>query len=176
MFGIPARPRPSRFSPLLIVAAILCWLPVAWAGPTRGFASGSLDEILKSRAGRPFVMVLWSLDCPPCLQELDFLSTQLKAHPEMDLVLVSTDEPGVQVAVEAQLEKHRLAGRVESWIFADANAQKLRYEIDAGWYGELPRSYFYDAGHHRVALSGAVTERHLQTWRASKGTAPGHSP
>ena len=53
------------------------------------------------------------------------------------------------------LEKHHL-NDVENWVFADANSQKLRFEIDPSWYGELPRTYFFDSAHNRNGNSGLL--------------------
>ena len=133
---------------------------------TRAFLPGSLAELKKAHERQPFVLMMWSIDCPSCVRELDVLPALLKRHRGMRLVMVSTDEIGYRQRVEDMLAKHGLAD-VESWIFADANTRRLRYEIDATWYGELPRSYFYDASHDRVPLSGVITEEHIDTWRAA---------
>ena len=138
------------------------------AESTQSFSSGSLEQIVSSREAHPFIIIFWSLDCHSCLSELDFLSKQLNLHPEMDLVMVSTDAFDRQDAVEMMLAKHHLDTRIESWIFSKTSVQKLRYEIDPGWYGELPRSYFYDAEHQRKSLSGIVTEAHFMDWRSVK--------
>jgi len=157
-----------RLSMALCAAILLLSLPwMARAEAARGFTPGSLAQIEKARADGPFVLILWSLDCPPCLHELDFLAAYLDKHPQTDMVLVSTDDPSMQVQVDAMLTNRRLSRRVESWIFAEASAQKLRYQVDPNWYGEMPRSYFYDAAHHRVPLSGAVTEKHFDAWKSA---------
>src|SRR5690606_8359211 len=114
----------------IVLSFALLWPWAGEAGSTRAFAAGSLAEIVQARAGRPFVLVLWSLDCPPCLKELDVLAAEVEAHPDTDLVMVSTDDPSAKPEVEARLAEHRLAGQVESWIFAEDAAQSLRYGID----------------------------------------------
>lgn len=138
----------------------------AAAAGTKPFVAGSLEQIEKSYHGRPFLLIVWSLDCPSCLRELTVLAEQVKRHPEMPLVMVSTDDPSRTPDIAATLAKHGL-GRLDSWVFAEGNSQRLRYEIDKTWYGEMPRSYFYDAGHRRVPLSGAVTEQHINVWLAA---------
>ncbi|MBN2701560.1 MAG: hypothetical protein ACPW60_10050 [Methylohalobius sp. ZOD2] len=139
--------------------------------PIRRFSAESLEEIAAARSGRSFVLVFWSLDCPACVGEFDFLADYLKSHPDLDLVMVSTDEPRAQASVETMLAKHDLAGRVESWIFSEENPQKIRYAVDPNWYGELPRSYFYTSDHQRLSLSGIVTEKHFDAWRGLERTA-----
>jgi thiol-disulfide isomerase/thioredoxin len=148
-----------------VTLAILLVANLANAG-TRSFVPGSYEELKKAHEGKPFVLMVWSTDCLSCVRELDVLPTLLKRHPSMRLVMVSTDEIGNRARVETMLAKHGLAD-VESWIFADANTRRLRYEIDSSWYGELPRSYFYDASHDRVPLSGVITEEHVDSWLAA---------
>ncbi len=81
----------------------------------------------------------------------------------MDLVFVATDDTARAEEAQRVLSRHGLGDR-ESWIFADTNRQRLRYEIDPRWYGELPRSYFYDHNHRRVPLSGKLQQQHLERW------------
>jgi len=110
-------------------------------------------------------MVLWSLDCPPCRAELALLGEIYQENPRLRLVLISTDDSSQAQAAQGILHKNGLS-KVESWIFGEPNAQRLRYEIDAAWYGELPRSYFYAANHTRVSVSGALKPQQLETWLA----------
>lgn len=144
------------------------WLPVVAMGAAVAgadpipFESGSMQKILDSRAGKPFLLVMWSLECPPCRKEMDLLAEMRRQHQALDIVLVSTDSPEVADRVASAVEQHGL-GEAESWLFAGP-AQRLRYEIDPGWYGEMPRSYFYDADHARAAVSGALEESQIQTW------------
>lgn len=132
----------------------------------RAYRSGGLAQITQARQGKPFVMLLWSLECSVCMKELDFLAKMLREHPGMDMVMISTDEASTGGEASSVLEVHGL-GKAESWIFAEDDAQRLRYEIDPSWYGELPRAYFYDAAHQRVAVSGAVDKAHFDAWLAA---------
>ncbi|QXP82625.1 hypothetical protein [Methylococcus sp. Mc7] len=132
---------------------------------TRQFVSGSLAEIEKAQRGRPFLLIVWSLDCTACLRELDMLTAEAKRHPEMALIMVSTDELSRQPDVERMLARHGL-DPMQSWIFAEDDAQRLRHEIDRAWYGEMPRAYFYDHRHQRVSRSGALTAEYIDAWLA----------
>ena len=49
-------------------------------------------------------------------------------------------------------------------MFADSFAERLRFSIDPNWYGELPRSYFFDESHEFKAHSGIVSEALLAEW------------
>lgn len=139
------------------------WIGVAVAGSAPiPFKSSSLQRILDSRAGEPFVLVLWSLRCVPCHQEMELLANMRRQHPELDVVFVSTDGLERAEEVAAAIAQHGLED-AQSWIFAGP-VQRLRYEIDPAWYGVLPRSYFYDANHERVAVSGGVEEAQILAW------------
>jgi hypothetical protein len=100
------------------------------------------------------------------MKDLDALAASVKKYPKLDLVMVSTDDAEFAGEVSDMLAKHKLK-QVESWIFSDSNAQRLRYEVDPSWYGELPRSYFYDASHNRLPVSGAITTEHIDAWVAA---------
>jgi len=153
----------ARFG-LGLAALLLCH--TALADGLRPFKPTSLAEITAARSGKPFVLLLWSLDCPSCIKEMAGLAAILAKQPDLNWVLVSTDEESYAQEAEAMLRKHGLQG-VESWIFADANAQRLRYAIDPAWFGELPRSYFYDASHQRLPHSGVLRSEQIEAWRAA---------
>ncbi|HEX7026121.1 MAG TPA: TlpA disulfide reductase family protein [Gammaproteobacteria bacterium] len=127
------------------------------------FTADSLQMIEKSRKGQPFFIVLWALDCPPCRKELALLGQFHRRDESLPLVLISTDDANQSREVMAVLEKYALAG-VDNWIFADSYMERLRYVIDPHWYGELPRSYFYDRDHTRKAFSGILKEQELKDW------------
>ncbi len=151
----------------LRVAALLLSATLGWgseaATPLQAFTPDSLQRIQQRHQGRPFLLIVWSLDCTSCVRELNTLADQVKRHPNLPLIMVSTDDPSRHPAVQAMLAKHGL-DRLETWIFEEGNAQRLRYAIDKTWYGEMPRSYFYDARHQRVPLSGVLTADHINAW------------
>ncbi|MGX2039262.1 TlpA family protein disulfide reductase [Methylocaldum sp. MU1018] len=151
---------------LLCLILTLFSAPLLAGNQTQPFRAGSLDDILKTRQGKPFILMFWSLDCASCLKDMAALAASMKKHPKLDLVMVSTDEAEFAGEVSELLAKHELK-QVESWIFGEPDAQRLRYEVDPSWYGELPRSYFYDAGHNRLPVSGAITAEHIDAWVAA---------
>ncbi|MDT8428301.1 MAG: hypothetical protein RQ757_06005 [Pseudomonadales bacterium] len=124
------------------------------------FTAETFAAIKNKHAGKPFFVSLWSIDCPPCRIELDMLGNMLASHPDLPLVLISTDPISERQAAADILEEAGLAGH-PSWIFADEFTQKLRYSIDPQWFGELPRSYYYDAAHNNTAHSGIMTREML---------------
>jgi len=150
---------------LFFLLAILIGHVSAESG-LRSFLPGSLAAIKQAREGRPFILVFWSADCVSCVKELDALSQSLAKHPDLNVVMIATDEPSFEDAVEAVLDRYGLT-RVENWIFGDPDAQRLRREVDSSWLGELPRSYFYDTAHRRRAHSGALSVQQIEDWLAA---------
>lgn len=127
------------------------------------FGPGSMRDIERAHAGSPFVTAVWATDCPPCRRELALLGTFSASHPDVPIVLIATDPPDNAGTVEAILASFELPG-AEFWQFGDAGAERLRYAIDPGWRGEMPRSYLYSHDGNRVGLSGPVSEDLLDRW------------
>lgn len=127
------------------------------------FEGDSLSSIEQARHGEAFVMVLWSIECPPCLKELQLLSQLKTSGLQTRLILVSTDGEEYRDQLKHLIQVEQLAG-YEHWFFNDALPERLRYKIDPLWYGELPRAYFYDEHGARIPHSGLLTEEILQAW------------
>ncbi len=126
--------------------------------------SGSFATLTAALNDQPFLLILWSITCGPCRDEFSLLREVRERHPQLPLVLVSTDDLSDE-AVAAQALRDFGMTDEESWIFAD-DSQKLRYEIDPNWYGELPRAYFYDAAHRRKGVSGKLSRQQIESWLA----------
>lgn len=149
----------------LLILATLFFAAPSWAVETavRPFVPGSLAGIVAARQGKPFVLAFWSISCTHCPAELKTLGEMKRRHPRLDIVLVAADTPE-DSAQTAQLAKSYGLGNVEQWIFADPMPERLRFEIDRRWYGELPRTHFYDRAHRIEAVSGLIPESRLQQW------------
>jgi hypothetical protein len=152
--------------PILTLLSTMILLAGTALGAPRAFGPDSLESIVKQKEGKAFVLMLWSVECASCMKELDAVAASLKTHPDLDIVLVSTDEATEKEAADTVLAKHGL-GKLQSWIFGDVNAQKLRYQIDPSWFGELPRSFFYDRAHQRKAHTGVLGTADLDHWYAT---------
>ncbi len=129
----------------------------------RPFVAGSLAEIVAARAGKPFAMAFWSVGCAHCPAELKALGALKRQYPKLDVVLVAADSPDEAPEVARLAERFGL-GRVEQWVFADPMPERLRFEIDRRWLGELPRTHLYDHLHRLESVSGVVSRRKLATW------------
>src|SRR3569623_623551 len=135
------------------LAAAMLALAAAGAQATAPFVRGRQQAIVAAQQGRPFVQALWSLDCVHCRDDLALLGRLRKQYPALQVILVATD--------------------AASWLFADRFVERLRYEIDPQWFGELPRTYFYGADGKRTAVSGKLDARDVEQWiRTTARAAP----
>jgi len=116
----------------------------------RPFTTDSISVIKQYYQGQPFMISLWSLDCPPCHKELQLLGKWKKKNPSINLVVILTDYSDDYHEARDRLIEYQLEG-VEHWVFADAFVERLRYSID-------PKV------HQANGRSGLVTEVELQTW------------
>lgn len=137
-------------------------LPAAASQPLP-FTAGSFSDIEKQYTGEPFLVVLWSLECPPCYKELALLGRSRQEHPGLPLVIVSTDDIDHAEEAEQVLARYGLDD-TRWWMFADPFVERLRHSIDPQWRGELPRSYFYTPDRAREAHSGLIDEGQLREW------------
>lgn len=150
--------RPSfKLSILLIAFAFAAGIN---AGETslKPFASGSYQKLLDDHKDKPLMLVIWSITCSSCLKDMALLNLMHKANPNITMVMLATDDETATGQIQQILAKNELSG-LENWVFSGDNPQKLRYEIDPKWYGELPRTYFLDKKHGREGVSGVLTEQ-----------------
>jgi thiol-disulfide isomerase/thioredoxin len=123
----------------------------------------SFAKIKADYKGKPFLLSLWSIDCAPCRLELELLGKQKTKDASFPLVLISADSLKQRETAFYILEEYSLDG-LTSWMFADNFSERLRYSIDPNWYGELPRSYLFDASHAAFAHSGVLTQQQLASF------------
>ncbi len=153
----------------LLALLLLCVSLVHAAEPDlKPFQRGSAQAIVEARAGRPFILAFWSVACVHCRDELAQLAALSQAYPQLDLVLVSTDSPTAAAEVRAVLAQYRLP-RAERWVFADDFAERLRFEVDPRWRGELPRSYLYGPGKAVEGITGTIDGKRLAAWLRAAG-------
>jgi len=131
--GGPAM-RLSILPVLLLSLASICGAEAAGPLP---FERGSWEKLRASHAGQPTVVHFWGLTCGPCLVELPHWGKLVADRRDLKLVLIAADPlPQEQERVSATLAAAGLANS-ESWSFTDRFYERLRYEIDPAWAGEL---------------------------------------
>lgn len=154
-----------------LLAALLCLLAVSAeaAQEIKPFVRGSAQEIAAAHAGKPYILAFWSLTCTHCREELGQLGELLRQHPGLPVVVVSTDTPADRAEIAATLAEYQLSD-AQSWVFADSFSERLRADVDKKWRGELPRTYFFDAGHRTVARSGKPSTADFAEWQRQAGS------
>ncbi len=155
----------------LLLSVLLACTTSSAAGETlatdlKPFTAPSMEEIESRYREQPFLVALWSVTCQPCMHELTMLGKWRRQNPEIPLVLIATDGLEHSAAIKEKLAQLGLT-TVDNWVFAENYVEKLRYNIDPAWHGELPRSYFYSPSSKRIAVSGAITRDQIESWQAS---------
>lgn len=147
----------------IILLILLCAILSFVHAEVKHYDVGSLKEIEQYYDGQEFLLILWSHDCPPCRQELEYLEIIQKQMVLKNIVLINTDGKDELARVEEILTLHNLMV-LDNWIFANDNIERLRYSIDENWAGELPKSYFYSIAHERRVKSGSLSIELLKRW------------
>jgi Thiol-disulfide isomerase and thioredoxins len=128
------------------------------------FERGSWQEILRAHAGRPTIVHFWGVTCGPCKVELPLLGQFMKDHAAIDMVTVSADlVPNLPGATRSMLEKSGL-GAAENWIFGDGFVERLRFEIDPGWQGDIPRTILISSKGDITTIEGSAEMAEIQKW------------
>lgn len=160
---------------LLAAAALSLAVATTHAGsapvdPVAVFASASANQLAASQKGKPFVLVVWSLDCVYCKRNFDAIGKLRARHADLRVVTLATDSPDALPQVRQLLQRVRLTGN--AWVFGHEPQERLRYAVDPDWMGEMPRTYFYRADGQRQGVSGVISDadwdRHLR-WAGIAG-------
>lgn len=150
----------------LAAALVMQLVPLATgAQQLRSFEPASLEEIVASHKGKPFLLLVWSMDCEFCQVSLDVIARARAADPRLEVVTVTTDplsDPVLSAQVKSRLGAIDLMS--DAWSFGRESPERLRFALDPAWRGEKPRTYWYDAGGKRIGLSGTVSPHRLAQW------------
>ncbi|MFO1163195.1 MAG: TlpA disulfide reductase family protein [Reyranellaceae bacterium] len=150
----------------ILIALLLALASFASAEPAAplAFERGSWAKLRTGHSGQATVIHFWGLTCGPCLVELPQWGKLSQQRPDLKLVLIAADPlPQDPDRVSATLERAGLAGS-ESWSFTDRFYERLRYEIDPAWAGELPRTVMIDAKGEATVLPGVADLAQVRAW------------
>lgn len=149
-----------------ILAALLTALVAfhAAAAEPRAFERGSWAKLRAGHAGQPTVVHFWGLTCGPCLVELPHWGKLLAERPDLRLVLIAADPLPQDPERVSDMLKGAGLDRSESWSFTDRFYERLRYEIDPAWAGELPRTALIDAEGKTTVLPGVADLTRVRAW------------
>ncbi len=128
------------------------------------FTGDALTRLKQQYSGKQWLLLLWSVDCPPCYKELAVISKLRGQNKKLAVVIVNADDND-EVASERQAVLKRFnLDDLTTFHFSDGQAAHARYVIDPLWYGELPRSYFVDAKGKKRGKSGLLSQALLEKW------------
>ena len=152
---------------LIFLIACLGEMPFAQtpsASTLKPFVRGSWQQMLRAHAGRPTLVHFWGVTCGPCKIELPLLGKFMKEHPELDIVMISADlVPNLDGPTRAMLEKAGLAS-AENWIFSDGFVERLRFEIDPAWQGDIPRTLLIARDGTATTIEGSAEIQVIEKW------------
>jgi len=135
------------------------------------FQRGSWQKILHSHAGRPTIVHFWGVTCGPCKVELPLLGKFMTDHPAIDMVTISADlVPDLPGATRSMLDRSGL-GSAENWIFGDGFVERLRFEIDPAWQGDIPRTVLISREGTITTIEGSAEMTDLEKWSDQQLTA-----
>ena len=155
---------------LAVLLAGLVSAGIARAEPLP-FERGSWAKLRAAHAGQPTVIHFWGLTCAPCLVEMPQWAALKKSRPGMRLVLVAADPvPQDPERLDAALARFGLDA-TESWSFTDRFYERLRYEIDPAWAGELPRTVMIDRDGKAEVLAGVADLSTVRAWLDAQAKA-----
>jgi thiol-disulfide isomerase/thioredoxin len=149
----------------LFLLAFLLSAPASEAPPQlKPFGRGSWQEVLRSHAGRSTLVHFWGVTCGPCKVELPLLGEFMRDHSAIDVVTISADlVPDLPDATRSMLEKSGLAS-AENWIFSDGFVERLRFEIDPDWQGDIPRTMLISKEGKITTIEGSANMTELERW------------
>ena len=125
------------------------------------FSSESIKLIKQQHSHHPYILLLWSIDCPPCYTELQQIGNSDQSL--IDFIIITTDDISRAKEAEEILNEFKISSKSQ-WIFANESKEKLTYSIDPQWRGELPRSYLYNGNELKDSHSGILTNDKLKEW------------
>lgn len=135
----------------------------AAAAEVQPFGRGSYAMLRHEHAGKPLAINFWSLTCAPCIAELPRLAAFKARHPEVALILVSTDPIEQAPALSARLARFGLAD-APSYAFADSFVLRLMFEVSPDWRGEMPRTSLIGPKGEAESVLGMVEDADLEAW------------
>jgi thiol-disulfide isomerase/thioredoxin len=149
----------------LIGAIVLQSAASAGATEVRAFGRGSWEQIRKAHAGEAVVVHFWGVTCGPCRAELPQWGRLLNKRADLRLVTIDADlVPNAPSAVRAMLKQSGLSAHAENRMFSDGFVERLRYEIDPQWGGDIPRTLLIAPDGTTSALEGVADFARISAW------------
>jgi thiol-disulfide isomerase/thioredoxin len=156
-----------------VLAILLLLVPLAaHAAEPKPFAEGSWQALRQAHHGRPTLVHFWGLTCAPCLIELPQWARFARERRDADIVMVGADPVAERPADLAKALTKAGLDEVESWRFADDFAERLQYEVDPAWHGELPFTVLLARDGTSRTVLGTVDFAELNAWLGRQKPQP----
>ena len=156
---------------LLATLALLAAPLAAQALDFRPYGRGEFAGLVKAHAGRPFIAHYWSITCPACVAELPQWAKLIGERRDLDILLINTDDEDMRERAAMRLEKAGL-GDAANYGFSDNFVEKLYFEVDRSWRGELPFTALIAADGTRATVTGAIDDPDFVAWLKKTGGKP----
>ncbi len=149
---------------LLVLAALAVWAAgPARAGELQRFQRGTWQALREAHSGQPMVVHFWGLTCGPCLVELPDWGRLAQERPAAGIVTVAADPyPMPPAALSTALSKAGLSG-ADNWMF-DSFSERLRFEVDPAWQGELPLTLLIQRDGSVQTNLGVLDPAQVRAW------------
>jgi thiol-disulfide isomerase/thioredoxin len=135
------------------------------------FNKEQFDRVKAEHKGKQWLMLLWSIDCPPCFKELAIIQKLQNQYNDLKVVIINTDADNeINDERKKVIEKFEL-DKLENFHFMEGKGYQGRFLVDPQWYGELPRSYFIEKSGKFHGKSGLVNESLLIHWLVPNDSA-----
>jgi len=156
--------RLSAFVSLVSFALLATIAGAATQGELHPFKRGSWQDIRVAHTGQPIVVHFWGLTCGPCRVEMPKWGQLLQERPDLKLIAIDADLiPNEADLVSETLAKTGLAG-AENWIFTDDFVERLRFEIDPRWHGEIPMTMLIARDGKTTTIEGTADPAQVRAW------------
>lgn len=132
--------------------------------PVHAFVKGSFAQIQQTYKNKPHLLVFWSQDCAYCMKEFTFLADVLAAT-DIKLITISTDS-FLESGIIRDLHQTNNLVDAELWVFSDPVAEKLYFDVDKNWRGELPLMFLVNANNIMTKHMGILSQNQLVDWLA----------
>jgi len=128
------------------------------------FSKAELEMVKKQNKGKKWLMLMWSVDCPPCFKELAIIKKLEQQGANLNIVLINADASDEITQERKNIIEEFKLNNLANFHFVDGKAEYSRFIIDSTWFGELPRSYFIDTDGLLHGKSGLVNELLISQW------------
>ena len=147
-----------------IALALLLAATPAFAVELKPFVRGSWQQLRKAHEGQPVIVHFWGVTCAPCMEDLPKWGALQRERPRAALIFVASDPVPIEAPqILAAITKTGI-GASENWMFADAFGDRLRYEVNPTWGGEMPYTVLIGRDGEMTPISGVTDLKAIRKW------------